>query len=114
MDRKLASIQQITDLQPIPGADAILVASVLGWKCVVRRDEFKVGDHCVYFEIDSLLPVADWTDFLRKGDARPFRLRTIKLRGVRSQGLALPLSHFEKFGFTFAEENGEKYIIPMD
>ena len=35
--------------------------------------------------------MADWTDFLRKGDARPFRLRTITLRKQLSQGLALPL-----------------------
>lgn len=59
---------------------------------MVRRDEFRAGDRCVYFEIDSLLPVADWTDFLRKGDQRPFRLRSITLRKQLSQGLALPLN----------------------
>lgn len=109
--RKLVTIQKIMSLDPIPGADNIQVASVLGWKCVVRRDEFKVGDICAYFEIDSLLPVETWTDFLRKGDPRPFRLRTIKLRGVQSQGLALPMSHFEKFGYKTVEENGEMFIV---
>lgn len=92
MERKLATIQTITDLKPIPGADAIEVAQVLGWKCVVKRNEFKVGDKCAYFEIDSLLPVADWTDFLRKGEQKPFRLRSITLRKQLSQGLALPLN----------------------
>lgn len=90
--RKLVTIQKIMSLDPIPGADNIQVASVLGWKCVVRRDEFKVGDICAYFEIDSLLPVEPWTDFLRKGDNRPFRLRSITLRKQLSQGLALPLN----------------------
>jgi RNA ligase (TIGR02306 family) len=92
MDRKLASIQIINDLQPIPGADAILKATVLGWECVVKKDEFKVGDECVYFEIDSILPVADWNAHLRKGsDAhKPLRVKTIRLRGQLSQGLALP------------------------
>ena len=92
MERKLVTIQKITDLQPIPGADAIEVAQVLGWKCVVKRGEFSVGDKCCYFEIDSLLPVADWTNFLRKDDPRPFRLRSITLRKQLSQGLALPLN----------------------
>lgn len=94
MERKLASIQVIKDLQPIAGADAILVASVLGWQCVVKKDEFKVGDQCVYFEIDSILPVEEWNAHLRKGsDAhKPLRVRTIRLRGQLSQGLALPVT----------------------
>lgn len=91
--RTLASIQKILAVDPIEGADAIVRVKVLGWECVAKKEEFKVGDNCVYFEIDSLLPVAPWTDFLRKGDERPFRLRTVKLRDQISQGLALP---FEK------------------
>ena len=51
MDRKLASVVKIADIQPIPNADAIVVASVKGWKVVVKKDEFKVGDLAVYYEI---------------------------------------------------------------
>lgn len=93
MDRKLASIQKIISLEPIPGADAILVAQVLGWKCVVKKEEFKVGDLCIYFEIDSILPIAQWNDHLRKGSEKdkPLRVRSIRLRGQLSQGLALPI-----------------------
>jgi RNA ligase (TIGR02306 family) len=108
--RKLASIQKILAVDPIEGADAIVRVKVLGWECVALKDEFSVGDNCVYFEIDSLLPVAPWTDFLRKGDERPFRLKTVKLRGVTSQGLALPFSHFKKYGYNISEENGEFFI----
>ena len=91
-ERKLASIQVIGDLQPISGADAILCAKVLGWECVVKKDEFKVGDKCVYFEIDSVLPIASWNDHLRKDKDKPLRVKTIRLRGQLSQGLALPIS----------------------
>lgn len=35
-DRKLASIQRITKIEPIPAADRIEHASVLGWKVVDR------------------------------------------------------------------------------
>ena len=31
-ERKLASVVKIVDIQPIPGADAIVVATVKGWK----------------------------------------------------------------------------------
>ena len=48
--RKLASIRRIADIQPIEGADAIEVATVDGWKVVVKKDEFKIGDLAVYLE----------------------------------------------------------------
>lgn len=50
-ERKLASIRKISDIQPIEGADLIQVATVDGWKVVVKRGEFKVGDH--FSKIDS-------------------------------------------------------------
>ena len=43
-ERKLASIQTITQISPIKDADAIEVARVLGWNVVVKKDQFKVGD----------------------------------------------------------------------
>lgn len=101
MIRKLASIRQCTALQAIPGADAIQVAVVDGWTCVVKIGEIEVGQKGVYFEIDSFLPVDDTRfEFLRKsslrkmGDQEGFRLRTIRLRGQLSQGLFLPLHLF--------------------
>jgi len=97
--RKLATIQIISDVQPIEGADRIEVASVLGWKVVIKKDEFKPGDLAVYCEVDSFLPVKPEFEFLRKSSYKKmsdgsegFRLKTIKLRGVISQGLLLPVS----------------------
>jgi RNA ligase (TIGR02306 family) len=96
-DRKLASVVKIVDIQPIVGADAIMVASVKGWKVVVKKDEYKVGDLAVYYEIDSFLPVRPQFEFLRKssfkrmGSTEGFRLKTIKLRGQISQGLLTPI-----------------------
>ena len=46
--RKLASIQKIKSLEPIPEADAIEKATVLGWQLVVKKGEFKTGDLVVY------------------------------------------------------------------
>ena len=90
MTRKLASIQKILDISPIPDADKIEVATVLGWKCVVaKKDEFKVGDFVIYVEIDSILPAKPEFEFMKD---RKYRVRTIKLRKQISQGLVLPLS----------------------
>lgn len=101
--RKLVSIQQILDVQPIPDADAIEVVTINSWKVVSRKGEFKTGDLCVYFEIDSFLPIKPEFEFLRKSsykkladDSEGFRLRTVKLRKQLSQGLALPLNTFIK------------------
>lgn len=104
MSRKLATIRTIKDVQPIPDADSIEKIQIDGWWCVSRKGEFKVGDPCVYFEIDSLLPVIEQFKFLSSkgtkkmlrdgGEVEGYRLRTVRLRGQISQGLALPLTSF--------------------
>jgi RNA ligase (TIGR02306 family) len=102
MTRKLASIRLIKDVNPIEGADNIEKVTIDGWTCVAKKGEFTAGQPCIYFEIDSFLPVRPEFEFLRKtsyrkmgGDQEGFRLKTIRLRGVLSQGLALPLSIFQ-------------------
>lgn len=94
MERSLASVQTIIKVEPIEGADKIEKVSVLGWQCVAKKGDFKTGDKCVYFEIDSLLPLSNPVfEFLKKKDGQvEHRLRTIKMRGVVSQGLAMPIS----------------------
>lgn len=87
--RKLASIQTITDITPIEGKDRIVLASVLGWKVIVTKADFHVGDKCIYVEIDSQLPEKPEFEFLR---SKKFRIRTLKLGGVVSQGICFPLS----------------------
>ncbi len=97
--RKLASVQTIWDVQPIDGADKTEAISVLGWKCVAKKGEFKKYDLCVYFEVDSFLPIKPQFEFLRSGcyknselNGEGFLLRTRNFRGQVSQGLVLPLS----------------------
>lgn len=87
--RKLASVQTITAIRPIPNADAIEVARILGWDVVIKKGQFQVGDSVVYVEIDSILPERPEFEFLRP---QKFRIRTLKLRGQISQGICFPLS----------------------
>lgn len=101
--RKLASIQVINGVEPIEGADRIELCHVLGWQCVANKGQFKVGDKCVYFEIDSFLPVRPQFEFLRATSYRKtnvmgegFKIKTMKFRGQISQGLIQPLSAFSE------------------
>jgi len=99
MKRKLASIRTISKFTPIKGADRIELATVDGWTVIVKKGEFKVGDKCVFFEIDSLLPLESRYSFLKvtknkRGREIGYRIKTMKMRGALSQGLALPLSMF--------------------
>ena len=101
--RKLASIQKISSVEPIEGADRIELAHVLGWQCVVNKGQFSPDDKAVYFEIDSYLPIKPEFEFLRKSCYKNtplmgegFRLRTMKFKGQISQGLLLPVSQFSE------------------
>ena len=55
-------------------------------------------DLCVYFEIDSFLPVKEEFEFLRKTSYRNndfmgegFKIKTMKFKGQISQGLVIPV-----------------------
>jgi RNA ligase (TIGR02306 family) len=87
--RKLATIEKISAINPIPEADAIERATIRGWNVVVKKGEHQVGELVVYCEIDSLMPEREEFEFLRP---RGFRIRSIKLRGQISQGIIFPSS----------------------
>ena len=85
--RKLASVQCIRDIQPINNADNIEKATINGFDVVVKKGEFKIGDHCVYCECDSILPKDNPKFAFLEG--KPIKLK--RLRGVWSYGIAFPL-----------------------
>lgn len=106
--RKLATVRRIREIKNIIGADRIQLAIVDGWNVVVRKDEFKVDELVLYFEIDSWVP-HDVAPFLSDPNLEKFyegvrgnRLKTKKLRGETSQGLILPLTRSLKMEFYHA------------
>ncbi len=97
--RTLASIQRIASITPIKDADRIELVHVLGWQCVAKKGEFQPGDSCVYFEVDSFLPMRPEFEFLHASSycksellGEGYRLRTARMRGEISQGLAMPIN----------------------
>ena len=98
--RALAYVEKIAWVKPIEGADNIELIGINGWTCIAKKGEFKENDLCVYFEIDSKLPAADWSAFM---EPKGYKVKTMKLNKFKviSQGLALPFSAF-----------GAEYKIP--
>lgn len=104
--RKLASIRLVDDILPIENADRLEQAVIGGWRVVVGKGEFKKGDEVVYFEIDSALPVEDERfSFLKERCLKKWmkygelvletiRIKSIKLRGVISQGIVMKKNIF--------------------
>jgi len=118
MERKLASIRVVSDIQPIEGADAIELATVDGWKVVVAKNvEHQIGNKVVYCEIDSFLPIEPEFEFLRKssfkkmGVEEGFRLKTVRLRNTLSQGLLIPLDDAIE---VMKRRNGEVYTEMLE
>ena len=113
--RKLATIRKIDNLLPIEGADLIVTAVIDGWTVVVKKDEFKIGDLCVYFEIDSFLPDGNpaWQHLVEKHPRmfegkRGHRLKTVRLRGQLSQGFAAPVNSFIDAFIDSKEDEGQE------
>jgi RNA ligase (TIGR02306 family) len=87
-------VATINEIKPIEGADAIELAVVGGWNCITKKGEHEVGDLIVVATTDAIIPVElsdamGVTNYLRKGQ----RVRTVKLRGVYSECLIIPLKY---------------------
>lgn len=99
----LATIQTIKNLIPISGADRIELAELegKGWKVIVQKGLYKPGDLVIFVEPDTWVP-HDVAPFLTKGEPKFYngvvgnRLRPVKMKGVLSVGLILPLSLLKK------------------
>lgn len=104
-ERKMARVVRIDEVKTHPNADALDLAIVGGWQCVVKRGEYKKGDLAIYCEVDSWIPHAV-APFLTKLGQYPKvyngvegqKLKSIRLRGELSQGLILDKSVLKAVG----------------
>jgi hypothetical protein len=95
--RTLATVQKVKTVSPIEGKDRIRYISFYGtdWK-VIADASVKEDDLVVYCETDSVLPVREEFEFLRKRcyveSLKGFRIKCMKMAGVFSEGIVFPLS----------------------
>lgn len=124
--RALAYIVAIDEIKPIEGYDRVEYARTNGWWCIISKgDNLKVGDKCVYFEVDSKANAEDERfAFLEK---RHYKIKTQKMCKVISQGLLMPVSLFPELGdaeintdvtdilkvtYSVEEDNARKKVDP--
>ena len=106
-ERELAYVVIIDGIEPIPNYDRVEHAIVGGWRVIVQKDQFKVGDPAIYFEIDSKVPAdKECFAFLEK---RHYKVKTLKMCKTISQGL---LMHPSDFGWRTME--GQPDVIVDD
>ena len=96
MERKLATVQRVKSLEPIfhPKDASLTTLNLItfediAWQCVTKCGEFDVGDLAIYIEISTVVPEHPVFEFLR---SKKFKVKTVRLCGVLSQGLALPIN----------------------
>lgn len=105
-ERELAYIVKIDAIEPIVGSDNCEAAVVGGWRVMVRKNTFEVGDLAIYFEIDSMV---DCTrpefEFLAKRNGKIKTQRyTFGGKGLMiSQGLLMAA---EDFGWDCVQDKG--------
>ena len=109
-ERELAYVVIIDEIMPIEGYDRVELARVGGWHVIVQKNQFKVGDPAIYFEVDSKVPAdRECFAFLAK---RKYKIKTLRMCGVISQGL---LMHANDFGWeNFDNRGGGEYGIITD
>ena len=117
--RALAYTVTVDEIREIPGYDRVEHARVGGWWIIVAKaDNIKVGDMCVYFEVDSKVPANDERfAFLEK---RNYKVKTLKMCKVFSQGLLMPIALFPELGANpeihtdVTDTLGIKYAVDED
>jgi len=87
-------IAKINEVRAIEGADNIELVIAGGWNAITKKGEFKVGDETIIATTDAVIPEKlseemGVTSYLRKGT----RVRTVKLRGVYSECLIIPMTY---------------------
>jgi len=87
-------IAKINEVKAIEGADNIELVIAGGWNAITKKGEFQVDDLTVIATTDAVIPEKlseemGVTSYLRKGG----RVRTVKLRGVYSECLIIPLKY---------------------
>lgn len=97
----MASIERVLNKTPIGDrADAL---TILGWTVVVSRDTYQIGDLCCYIPIDMKVDnTRECFKFLKD----PV-IKTVKICGVYSQGIVMPVPD----GYNEGDDASEYYGV---
>lgn len=84
-------LTKVLEVKPCPNSDRLDIIKIYDWQVVTGRGNFSVGDSVIYVPVESILP-QDLENRIFKDSKiklNKHRVRSIKLRGQISQGLAV-------------------------
>ena len=89
-------VAKINEVRAIEGADNIELVIAGGWNAITKKGEFNEGALTIIATTDAVIPESlsekmGVANYLRKGT----RVRTVKLRGVYSECLIIPLHYLK-------------------
>lgn len=92
MSKHTVDVIEIASVQPHANAERLEVVPIGGWQAVVKKGQFKAGDRAIYIQPDYTIPTArpEFAFLAREGRDR-HRLKAVRLRGVLSYGLLIPV-----------------------
>lgn len=100
---KLASIERIKSIETHHNADSLEICTVLGYKAIVKKGQYKEGELVIFIQPDTVLPDASWSAFYK---SKSNRVKAVKLRGVWSMGI-IESPSIIKYNTYLAEEGYE-------
>jgi RNA ligase (TIGR02306 family) len=105
-------IAKINEVKAIEGADNIEQAVIGGWNCIVKKGAHHAGQLVIVATTDAVIPLKlsdeyNVTSYLRKGQ----RVRTVKLRGVYSECLVIPINPNFAIAYSEGQDMMEKLGI---
>lgn len=120
------TVERVNEVEHHPNADRLDIIQVLGYKTIVGRDQFQVGDSAIYFPPDMLIPEAVAEELgvrsylkhaIYPGDTikSQCRISAARLRGIPSHGFAIgPVEETGAYGVDVTNRfQGKKYEPPV-
>lgn len=105
-------VAKINEVKAIEGADNIEQAVIGGWNTIVKKGTHHAGQLVIVATTDAVIPLKlsdeyNVTSYLRKGQ----RVRTVKLRGVYSECLVIPINPNFAIAYSEGQDMMEKLGI---
>jgi len=98
-------VAKINEVKAIEGADNIEQAVIGGWNTIVKKGTHQAGQLVIVATTDAVIPLElsdkfNVTNYLRKGQ----RVRTVKLRGVYSECLVIPITPGHEINYSEGQD----------
>lgn len=90
-------VVRIEKIEKHPNADSLSITEVEGCPVIFKTGDFKEGDLAIYLPIESMIPenkywVKEFCSHLKFKSTGYHRLKAIRLRGIFSMGMLVPMA----------------------